>query len=319
MPLGTYSGTYNTTQTPSFFGPYNPVTVTGAGYINVNSGVAGVDGLTGSTTTPGTVINQGKIQSVGNLGNGVVLQFGSSVSNSGVIQGTGQGVQISTATAVITNSGTITQTGAAGTNGVYLSSGGTVSNFGTITSHGTYGRAINSDAGLTVTNSTGAYVSGVFGIVSNAGAHAPSTVVNYGTVVALTGATHDAVMLNSGGGMVLNGSGESPLALINATTGQATGIQIGGAAGTVVNYGTVENTSTASGAGKVGGASPAVAVLGGGTVTNFGLIQHTGIAGAGETAGPAVYVAGTGTVTNLGGIITTVSTSGHDRQRRLPG
>jgi hypothetical protein len=128
MPLGMYSGTYTTPQTLS--SPfYNPATVTGTGVINVNTVVSGATGLLGPNPTNWTVVNQGTVQSIGNLGNGIILQAGGSVNNSGLVQGTGQGVQIQGAAGNIANTGNIAGAGTLAA-GINLQNGGNITNGG---------------------------------------------------------------------------------------------------------------------------------------------------------------------------------------------
>jgi hypothetical protein len=104
MPVGYYTGTYGSTITLRAI--YNPATVGATGFVNVNNPTASVAGVLGTAGSTWTLVNKGTIQSVGNLGNGVVLQSGGTVTNTGgLIQGTGQGVQILGAAGTINNSG----------------------------------------------------------------------------------------------------------------------------------------------------------------------------------------------------------------------
>src|SRR4029077_2532232 len=85
-------------------------------------------------------------------------------------------------------------------------------------------------------------------------------------------------------------------ALISSQGTSVNAVYIGGSAGTVTNWGTIETTGTASGAGVSFAPSAA------GTVTNFGIISATG-------SGNGVHFAA-GTLTNSGTILTTGTGAG---------
>jgi hypothetical protein len=327
MPVGYYTGTYGSTITLRAI--YNPATVGATGFVNVNNPTASVAGVLGTAGSTWTLVNKGTIQSVGNLGNGVVLQSGGTVTNTGgLIQGTGQGVQILGAAGTINNSGMISQTGGGGSNGISLSAGGKVTNTGTINAQGTisgHGIIFVGTGGTVIngaSNSTAAYIGGGFGIVANTGAASPTTVVNYGSIIGLPGANHSAISLSSGG-IVQNGAVGATTALIDATGGTNAAISMSGTAGTVTNFGTVKAVGTnglATGiffapaggavtnsgtvfAGAFGANATGISLNNGGTATNSGLINAAygqNESGIGGFSAAGATVVNTGTITASG-------------------
>jgi hypothetical protein len=138
MPIGTYSGNYTNTITLKSI--YNPATVTATGVVNFSSAASFVPGVLGTAGVNWTLVNQGTVQSVGNAGFGVYLNgIGGTVTNSGVVQGTGRGIQIFGGTGQVLNYGTILQSGGGFGFGIRLSAGGLITNAGTINSQGTTG------------------------------------------------------------------------------------------------------------------------------------------------------------------------------------
>ena len=266
----------------------------------------GVDQFSSS----GTVVNFATVASTG--GDGVYLQAGGSVSNSGtaaLISGLNNGVRIAGAAGTVENEGTIAATAAGTTpNGIYLAAGGTVINSGTVkgSGHSVFiiggaGTVINSGsmsttvslrAGGTVSNASAGLISSVlFGIYIGGVA---GTLANLGTITA-SGTAGIAVDFGKGG-TVTNGSTADTSALIAAG---GIGVEITGGAGTVTNFGTLLH----SGAGP-GGAGAYFAA--GGLLTNYGLIAGAGTTGAGfgpSTAAVILHgVTESGTVLNFGTI-----------------
>ena len=141
-------------------------------------------------------------------------------------------------------------------------------------------------SGGTVTNETGGTVTADFTAVEVAGA--AGTVSNFGTVQSLaTGTFGNAVYLQHGGS-VTNGDGHSTAALIAAASRSA--IVVEGSAGTITNFGRIENTST----------SRVAIYLAGGTVTNGRSGSATALI---KSPTDAVLVRGAaGTITNFGTI-----------------
>jgi hypothetical protein len=213
----------------------------------VNSGtIAGADGdgveITGGA---GTVVNSGTIAGAGDVG--VLLGAGGSVNNAASASITGRywSVEVTNSVGTVVNSGTIGGgyysyfRGPGG--GVYLGAGGSVTN---AASASITGRTW----GVEVTSNTG-------------------TVVNSGTVgggSVYSGYYHLGFY---GGGVYLGAGGSVTNAASASITGVYAGVEITGAAGTVVNSGTIAGDLTG------------VLLGAGGTVTNAGTITgYHGIA-----------------------------------------
>jgi hypothetical protein len=248
-------------------------TVVNDGRISGRTGIE-VDGKAGAVANTGAV-------RAGN-GSGLYLQRGGTLNNSKgarITASGGDAVFVMSGAATVTNSGAIT--GGAGTGGaaVYLGGGGSVIN-------GESGKAL----GLISSNNDGVLVN-----------HAAGTVTNFGTI--LGGATGGAGVVLGAGGTVINGAGKGKShALISAKEssvyiGGIGGKLTGGAAATVVNYGSMRST----GLGATG--APAVLLVAGGTVTNHGLIESA--AGSGVS-----FHNKAGTVTNFGSIVSDSSGTG---------
>jgi hypothetical protein len=206
------------------------------------------------------------------------------------------------------NLGTIKATATSG-DGIQFVAGGTVVNFGSITATGANGLGVALDAGGTVTNTgTGlieAAAGGIF-IVGGAGTVVNSatvvetgfggagivlglggSVANLGTVEGI-GTSNDGIYLTNGGS-VTNGHSGSAAGYV---AGGFNGVAIAHSAGTVVNFGTIIGTGTAS---------HGVVLTSGGSVTNYGTIEALGsvVNGSGSiVAGNAVNLQNGGLVTN---------------------
>jgi fibronectin-binding autotransporter adhesin len=338
--------------------------------IVTNSGIIRANGSAGNgviLNAGGTVTNSGTIEGLGANAFGVNLLssfVGAEISNAsgGLISGGYDGVRLPGGT--VTNSGTIEGAGTNGS-GIYLSGfGGSISNSGTIRATGTAGAGIFLDATVAgaavVGNASGGVIFGGFDGVLLAGASA--TVSNSGTVLGGSGTYGAGVALDGTAGVVSNfatimGLGTNGAGIFffpnavggtinNASggliSGEAQGIFMHGAAGTVsnlgtilatgtsgnidgiyMNAGTVVNGATDTTAALISGANSGVYIAGTfGTVSNFATIQGSGTDSAGifvvgsaiggqvsnapgaSIAGDAFGVAiyGSGTVTNAGTI-----------------
>jgi hypothetical protein len=159
----------------------------------------------------------------------------------------------------------------------------TVDNFGTVDATGTSGFGVQLNAGGVVDNAgAGALVTGYGGILFKGAA---GVVDNLGTIAA-TGKNVSSIDL-SAGGSVVNGAAAATKARI---AGGSHAVLIAGAAGTVVNFGAIENTGTRAN----------VELLAGGAVTNG---SSTSTAARIDGAGTAIYAAnGAGAVKNFGTI-----------------
>ncbi|MFZ3235433.1 MAG: hypothetical protein WA184_08705, partial [Stellaceae bacterium] len=224
----------------------------------------------------GTVANLGVVKATGTGGVGVDMTAGGSVSNG------------SAGDTIASISG--------GNHGVAISGGsGAVTNFGSITSSG-QNAAVLLFAGGSVTNGSAASTAA---LISAAGAHTSGVYVNYGSGTITNFATikgSTGVDLAKGG-RIANGQSGSTAGLIVGTAGNA--VVINGAAGTVANFGTVQETGTVS----------AVALTAGGTVTNGAVGATTALITGTGTGVSATNVPAT--VTNFGEIIATSASFGN--------
>ncbi len=337
-----YSGAYTTGINLTNPATQRPATVTGK-ITSTNSAA-----IFGSAAFAWTVNNRGTIDNTGTSGNGINLLAGGTVNNlvaasgtttpGSLIEGYFNGVQIQAATGSVDNLGTIKGTGTASI-GVNMAAGGTVfngntsdttasisgvrnailiyggpgivTNFGTLTT--TVGsRAVVLRAGGDVTNgsssSTAALISGPGGGVYIS--YGSGTVTNFGTISGATTGGNGVALRD--GGRVTNGQSGSTAGLIIGVSVPAVIISV--ASGTVTNFGTIEQTSTSSGAvglieggsvanGAVGAVSALIAGPSYGvyaanlpaTVTNFGTIQSTSTA-----SGNGINFEDGGSVTNFG-------------------
>ncbi len=238
---------------------------------SVSNGAAGATGasITGPGTgiyinnAPGTVTNFGKIISTSAAsGNGIVTEHGGSITNFGTVQNTSTNAAIYLhAGGSVTNSRTGVSVGliSGDGNGIAFRGGvGTVTNSGSIKSSAENGVYLN--GGGTVTNQAGGLIAGHLDGIYNRGVAV--SVVNAGLIE--TTGTLDGIYLR-GGGSVTNNAGAT-------IAGSAAGVALGQAGGvvtnsgiikgvigfyggihhegntTLINFGTVASTSTATGA-----------------------------------------------------------------------
>ena len=176
---------YGPSTQPWTLANYGTVEANGNGVYLLNGGVVGNTGLiqgyngvvisTATTSGVGTVTNSGTI--IGTHSNGVVLQAGGRVTNTGtgLIKGY-FGIYIDGGAGTVNNSGTIIGTQA---NGVVLLDGGSVTNTGT---------------GL---------IEGYFGVATSPTNPGVTTVTNSGTII---GRTNNGVALDEGGTVIDSGT-----------------------------------------------------------------------------------------------------------------
>jgi uncharacterized protein with beta-barrel porin domain len=226
-------------------GARNGVYVTGGSGTVTNAGIITARGFSSNGVeldAGGTVTNTGSILATGTQGEGVWLQAGGTVINQagGTISGGLFGVSLH-AGGSITNAGTISSS-----NGGVLLDGGNVVNQAHGTISGTY-FGVGLGGGSSVTNQAGGRISGDDGVatgtfspgsltvgpaatVTNAGAIAGTTFINFPSF-----AGGDGVFMN-GGGTVTNQPG-------GTITGARFGIYTTGGSGTVTNAGTISGTA----------------------------------------------------------------------------
>ena len=262
-------------------------TITNNGKLTASHGY-GVRLLSGGTITNGaasvtsaSIVGEAYGIKLGVHGTGKIVNFGTIANTS---TGTGMGVFALGSATVSNGSATDTSASISGYySGVRISgTAASVVNFGKISASSTLGSGVYLRAGGSVTNGgatdTVASIGGVeFGILI---AHAPGTVVNFGTVAG-TGTVFARGIVLSAGGSVINGSNSDKSAYI--VSDNRSGVYFGGTvAGTLANFGTIRAL------GSIGKAS-AVSMLPGGTVTN-GSASDTSATIIGERNG--VYIRG---------------------------
>jgi fibronectin-binding autotransporter adhesin len=283
--------------------------------------------ISGSTTAinlnaGGSVINGGTADTVALIAGGVGIADGygpTAVTNFGTIAGTIGSALALTGGGLVVNGGTsstIASIIAAGT-GVLGGSATSLSNFGTIAG-GTLGVALNGGGSVINggTANTKAAISGGSTGVAVGGVQA--SVMNFGTIA---GASGIGAFLTSGGTVVNGGMADTTASIKGAVYGVRSGLR---GNGTVVNFGTIANTSTSTGMGVVlfgnggvvnGSATSTAAGISGfyagveirgsaASVSNFGRITAISTLGAG------VYLTAGGSVINGGTTATAASITG---------
>jgi hypothetical protein len=242
------------TITSTVFFDFSGTSINVASFLEIN--VSSAPGVYAGPTTSGVVLtNSGTIISGGDPA--VALRDGGSVTNyvGGTISGNSNGVYISGAAGTVTNSGTIIS---GGDPAVALRDGGSVTN----------------DSGGTISGNTyGVFIAGAAGTVTNSG----EIDTNSGEIDLKS----RGIDLQDGGSVINDVGG--------TISGNAYGVFITGAAGTVINSGSIIGVGT-------GAFAHAVELQDGGSVSNI-----AGGTISGNVFG--VYIIGAGTVTNSGVII----------------
>lgn len=224
-------GTVSNTVTLGTGNYLSPLSVLSHGVVTV--GTAG-DGIFGPNSQAWVVVSEGRVQISATSGDGIELDDGGSVENSGTITAPGNGVYITGAVGAVFDSGVIMATAA---DAIDLQEGGEF----TITSKG----AVSTTAG---TFFAAVYIGGAGGSVVDRG------------LIASNG--RDGIDLAKGGWVSIGATGT-----INSTytdTGYGAGVYIGGAAGTVVNQGKISATGDRN--------LDGIALVDGGSVDNTGTI-----------------------------------------------
>jgi hypothetical protein len=286
----------------------SPLTITNLGaVITTVVGRAAVKGSGG-----GTLVSAGTIISSGAGGTGVQIgSGGSTVNNSGFIQGYVRGLYIQGA-GYVTNSGQILSTGNGANAAAELTGGGSLSNSGTIFNSASTGDGVRIDSpGATVTNS-----GLIEGAAEAVGMQQAGIVFNTTTgIIRSTSNTGDAVFQGHGGGTLTNQG-----TIITNTTG-GNGVLINGTGSTIDNSGLIQaydygvtlqaagfitNTGTILSTGGNGRA--AVGILGNSTLVNHGsiissLFAQSGVQinGAGDTVTNSGFIQGYATGFEMSG------------------
>jgi hypothetical protein len=272
----------------------SPATISGTGSVTASTGVA-ITGPSGGAEpgTGWTINNEGSVTATASVAgaNGIDLAGGGSITNSGVIAGLYNGVDISSGVASVTNTGTIDSSAVKAVSspnnheyvGIYLGGGGSVTNSGTGTIFGGVG-------GIDIAGGTG-------------------TVANTGSIVTTT-LDGNGVELDQGGTVTNTGTG--------SIYGDYSGVIINGGIGIVTNSGDI---------GAVGLSGYGVDLEAGGTVTNTGsIIGAYGGVLTGNTAATvsnASYIYGAdygirmtagGSVTNVAGAVIQATTTAIEMQ-----
>ena len=303
------SGTISTSVTQGITLTVSPTTITGTGTITASTGVAITGPSGGGEPAAGwTINNEGSVTATDHVAgaNGINLA-GGSITNSGVIAGYYNGVDVSSGVSAITNTGTIDSSALRAIvnpnnheyDGIYLGGGGTVTNSGTGTIFGGIG---------------GIDIAGGKGVVINTGSIVTLTLdgngveLDQGGTITNTGngniyGDYSGVFVNGGAGVVTN-SGD-----IGAIGASGYGIYLG-AGGTITNTGTVigsyggvltgNTNATLTNSGYVYGADYGARMAVGGSITNLA-------GGIFESTTTAIAMAG-GTVVNAGTIHATATT-----------
>lgn len=257
----------------------SPTTITSTGSIRTSAGNA-LTGTSASVPAGGwSIINQGTITASAATTNGVNLSTAGTITNSGVIAGYNNGINVTGGAAVVSNSGTIDSSPTKIVNGspsneydgIYLGAGGSVTNTSLGTIYGGIG---------------GIDIAGGAGTVNNSGLIETTTLQGNG------------VGLENGGTVINAGS--------TGIYGDFSGVAVYNAAGVITNSAVID---------AIGLSGYGVYLGAGGTVTNtasgsiIGSYQGLVAASAPATLSNAGYVYGSDAAVNFqdGGIITNLS------------
>src|ERR1700761_6418727 len=233
------SGTISTHVTQGITLTVSPTTITSTGAVTASTGVA-ITGPSGGAepVTGWTINNEGSVTATASTAgaNGIDLAGGGSITNSGVIAGFYNGVDISSGVSAITNTGTIDSSALEAISnpnnheydGIYLGDGGSVTNSGTGTIFGGIG---------------GIDIAGGAGTINNSGSIVTTTLDGNGV-----GLDHGGTVTNTGTGSIY---------------GDYTGVFINGGVGIVTNGGDI---------GAIGLSGYGVYLGAGGTITNTGSV-----------------------------------------------
>ena len=225
-----------------------------------------------------SMINQGEVSA--SSGTAIDLKDGGLVSNTagGVIAG-GTAVYVSGTTGTVSNAGEIISAPHSG-KGVVIDQSASLVNSGTITASSFGGDAVYSKGGGTVSNA---------GIITTAGTYLAGTGISF-----------------AGGGVITNETG-------GTISGDNTAVDVSGAAGTLINAGTITGIGVEAGGVGLGAGGIVTNQAGGviasstmtGAVDGIDALQLTTIINAGTITGPfAISLMEGGDVTNsAGGVI----------------
>lgn len=291
------------------------ITATGSNGVAVTIGVGGTltsltnTGVISATGTSGIAIgvagsvgvitNSGLVQSSGLFGTAVDQTAGGSLgslTNSGTVSATGEGVRVAGALGTLTNSGQITSSGTGGLAVDVASTGslGVLSNSGTINAPNLAGTAVAVGGILSAVTNNGLIQSG-----TAAGAPGP-----YSAIGVDSGGTL-GVIDNTGGRIIALGTGAIGInvaGFINGINNSNGTIIATGSNAVAVDVGGLVNTIAIGGSvGASGDGAAAVLIANGGSignVSNSGTITTSGSGAAGFNVGGAL-----GSLTNSGQIV----------------
>ncbi|MEI7911653.1 MAG: autotransporter domain-containing protein [Verrucomicrobiota bacterium] len=287
------------------------LSINAAGYVVNNSGTltgntTGAAVAVAGTTTTVTINNLalGRMNSLAAQGISITVGTGSTINNSGIIEGGDDGIRTTTNGLIIANAATgqIRGITGAGSDGIQALDSLTLTNSGTV-----LGNAIGINAGATVNvnNATGASITGsTRGVSGTTGL----IVINNGTITASAAAglgvtaTTGASITNSIGALIVGGADAVQVTTGGSITNGGT-IRSSAAVGTVGSDGVQLTDGAVINTGTITGADRGIRYAGVGTVTNSGAISGVvGIDFAGLTAadtltmtGGTIGVIGTGT------------------------
>src|SRR5271155_1119988 len=127
------AGTFSSFSSSTYALSTNPTTVTSSGTIDVDSTLASVAGIYGTSGIAWTLISLGTVESVGNQGTAIYLKSGGLVTNgtpggAALIEGSQTGISINGSPGTVSNFGTISSTETSGGHALFLLAGGTVTN-----------------------------------------------------------------------------------------------------------------------------------------------------------------------------------------------